>query len=134
MPPNSYEFKDYEIYNSNSKIVKFMKFTSKTGLNHLLLSITSNDKYWRCQLDFLHSSIQHYKKIIVKKKPNLNNKLVLCLGFWLKICGFMLKQLRVPTINNLEFTMFFSPFLHFTKHTLNLLYWMKTSSCHKTFT
>jgi hypothetical protein len=33
--------------NSNFKIVKVMKSTLKIILNHLLLSITFNDKYWR---------------------------------------------------------------------------------------
>jgi hypothetical protein len=42
--------------NYNFKILKVVKSTSKTILNHLLLSIIFNDKYYRSQLDFLHLS------------------------------------------------------------------------------
>ena len=64
--------------NSNFKIVKVIKTTSKTILNYLLLSITFNDKYQRSQLDFLNLSIQH--KGHHGKKPNLNITLLLLLG------------------------------------------------------
>jgi hypothetical protein len=36
-----------------------MKSTFKTRSNHLLLTITFNDKFWGSQLDILHLSIQH---------------------------------------------------------------------------
>ena len=42
-------FKEYED-KINFKIVKVMKFMSKTKYSHLLLSITSNDKFWRPHL------------------------------------------------------------------------------------
>ena len=66
--------------NSNFKIVMVMKSMSKVWLNHLLLSITFNDKYWRSQLDFLHLSAQHINKDCHEKKSNLNNALLLLLG------------------------------------------------------
>ena len=66
--------------NSKFKIVKVMKSTSKTRLNHLLLRITFNDKYRRSQLDFLHLSIQHNNKGHHEKKSSLNNTLLLFLG------------------------------------------------------
>ena len=70
--------------NSNFKIAKVMKSTSKTKLNHLLLSITFNDKYWRSQLDFLQLSIQHKNKGHHEKKSNLNKDFLLLLGLWPK--------------------------------------------------
>ena len=66
--------------NSNFKIVKVMKFTSKLKLNHLLLSISFSDKYSRSQLDVLHLSIQHNNKVHHAKESNLNNALLLLLG------------------------------------------------------
>ena len=44
-----------------------MKPTSKTIFNHLLLSITFNDKFWRSRLDILlliieHNNVCHHKK------------------------------------------------------------------------
>ena len=50
------EFKEYK-KNSNFKIVKIMRFMSKTRLIQLLLSIIVNDKFWRSQLDILNLSI-----------------------------------------------------------------------------
>ena len=44
-------FKEYE-RKIQITIVKVMKFTSKTRLNHLLLRINFDDKYWRSQLDY----------------------------------------------------------------------------------
>ena len=81
------EFKEYE-KKFNFKIVKVVKSTSKTRLNHLLLSITFNDKYWRSQLDVLYTSIQHNNKGHHEKKSNLNNALLLLLGLWPKYNWF----------------------------------------------
>ena len=78
--------------NSNFKIVKVMKFMSKTALDHLLLSIIFNDKHWRSQLDFLHLSIQHNNKGHPKNKSNLENALLLCLGLWPNNYGFSIPK------------------------------------------
>jgi hypothetical protein len=67
--------------NFNFKIGKVMKSTSKTKLNHLLLSVSFSDKYSRSQLDSLHLSTQHNNKVHYGKKSNLNNALLLLLGF-----------------------------------------------------
>ena len=40
------EFNEYE-NNSNSTILKVVKSTSKTRFNHLFLSITFNDKFYK---------------------------------------------------------------------------------------
>ena len=64
----------------NSKIVKVMKSTSKTKLDHWLLSITFNDKYCRSQLDFLHLSIQHKKEGHHEKKSNLKQRFTSTFG------------------------------------------------------
>jgi hypothetical protein len=71
--------------NPKFKIVKDMKFTSKTRFNHLLLSITLYDTYWKSQLDFLYLSIQHNNKGHREKKSNSNNALLLLLGLSPKI-------------------------------------------------
>ena len=47
------EFKEYE-NKIHVQIVKVMKSMSKTKLNHFLLSITFNDKFWGSQLDILN--------------------------------------------------------------------------------
>jgi hypothetical protein len=75
---------------SNFKIVKVMKSTSKTRLNHLLSSITFNDKYWRSQLDILHLSIKHNNKGRREKKSNSNNILLLHLDLWPKQTMFLI--------------------------------------------
>ena len=76
--------------NSNIKIAKFMKFMSKTKLNHLLLSITFNDNYCieDLNLSILHLSIQHNNKSHHEKKSNLNNAFLLLLNLWPKILWF----------------------------------------------
>ena len=56
MPSSRQWFQGIRKKNSKSKIIKAMKFTSKTKLNHLLLS-TFDAKYWRSQLDILYLSI-----------------------------------------------------------------------------
>ena len=43
--------------NSNLKIFKVMQSTTKSRFNHLLLSITFDDKFSRVQLDALRLSI-----------------------------------------------------------------------------
>ena len=66
---------------SNFKVVKVMKSTIKTGLNHLLLSITFNDKHQRSQLGFRVLSVQHnYKGHDRENKFYLGNTLLLLLG------------------------------------------------------
>jgi hypothetical protein len=70
--------------NSDLKIVKITKSMFKTGLNHLLLSTTFNDEYWRFQLKFLHSGIRHNNIGHHERKWNLNNALLLLLGLWQK--------------------------------------------------
>jgi hypothetical protein len=66
-----------------------MKSTPKIRLNHLLLSITFNDKYWRFKLGFLHLSVQHNNKGRHEKKPNLNISLLLLLSLWPKKLWFL---------------------------------------------
>ena len=65
---------------------------SKTRLNHLLLSITFNDKYWGSQLDFLHLSNQHNNKGHREKKSNLINTLLLLQAFDQKNYGFNIAE------------------------------------------
>ena len=62
------EFKEYH-KESNFKIAKFMKSTSKTKLNHLLLSITFDAKYWRPRLDILYFIIEHNNRGHHKRIP-----------------------------------------------------------------
>ena len=55
-------FKNYDI-NSNFKIFKVMKSTSKTKFSPYHLSITFNDKFWKSHLVILCLSTQHnYRK------------------------------------------------------------------------
>ena len=76
-PPVDKEFKNMEkIKNQNtptSKWFQLVKSTSKTKLNHLLLSITFYDKYCKSQLNSLHLSTQHNNKGHCAKKSNLSN-------------------------------------------------------------
>ena len=74
--------------NSKFKIAKVVKSMSKTKLNHLLLSITFNEKYWWSQLDSLHLSIQHNNEGHHEKKSSLNNALLLLLDLWPKKLWF----------------------------------------------
>ena len=66
-----------------------MQSMSNTGLNHILLSITFDAKYWGLQLDSLHLSVNnnggHHKN---KIKFNSNKTLLLLLGLWTKISWF----------------------------------------------
>ena len=56
---------------SNFKIVKVMKSMSKPNLNQLLLSITSNDKYWRSQLHILHLRVFNTTTKVIMKRVGL---------------------------------------------------------------
>ena len=87
------EFKKYE--NTHIlilKIVKFMKSASKTKLHHLLLSITSDAKYWTSQLHILHLTIEHNNEGYHKKNSKLNNGLLLLLDLWSKKNGFSILE------------------------------------------
>ena len=63
-------------------MVKAVKSTSKTRLDHLFLSVTSNDKYLRSQLDFLHLSIQHNNKRTSRKEIQFNQGFPTYLDLW----------------------------------------------------
>ena len=68
----------------NFKICKVIKFTLKTIFNHVLLTITFNDKFWRSKLNILHLSIEHNNKSHNNQKSDLNNTLLIILGLWPK--------------------------------------------------
>ena len=76
---------------SNFKMVKVMNSASKTILNHLLLPIAFDGKYWLSQLHILHSSIQHNNRGHHKERElnfNSNNVLLLLVSLWPKALRF----------------------------------------------
>ena len=62
------EFKEDEKKIPNSKYLRSSNLCSEIIFNHVLLSITFNDKFWRFQLDILHLSLQHNIRVHHEKK------------------------------------------------------------------